>query len=64
MLSKYPGVLSDIGLIAEFQILSDRTKYCQTRIFILLNFFSFLLKYVNKVWPYFQLYNMHIVLQA
>ena len=33
VLSKYFRVLSDIGL-TEFQILSDRTKFCRTKLFI------------------------------
>ena len=32
VLSKYFRVLSDIGL-TEFQILSDRTKFCRTKLF-------------------------------
>ena len=32
VLSKYSGVLSDIGL-TDFEILSDRTKFCQTELF-------------------------------
>ena len=32
VLSKYSRVLSDIGL-TEFEILSDRTKFCQTELF-------------------------------
>ena len=33
VLSKYFRVLSDIGL-TEFYILSDRTKFCRTKLFI------------------------------
>ena len=32
MLSKYSGVLSDIGL-TKFEILSDRTNFCRTELF-------------------------------
>ena len=35
VLSKYSRVLSDIGL-TEFEILSDRTKFCQTELFLYL----------------------------
>ena len=45
VLSKYFRVLSDIGL-TEFKILSDRTKFCRTKLFK-----SLLFKYV---WYYFQ----------